>query len=89
MAKGETVRIDLVTAGGPRTFRLEFASDAAGSAPLVTVLLDGRVAWEKYGDTGIAEFSGTLIPGPAILEITAVSEPIGLIRLSSAGSEPR
>lgn len=86
VAKGETVRIDLVTAGGPRTFRLEFDPDAAGSAPLVTVLLGGRVAWEKYGDTGVAEFSGTLVPGPATLEITAVSEPIALIRLSSPGS---
>jgi hypothetical protein len=82
VAKGETAKIDLVTPGGPRTFRLVFAPASGGGAgPLVTVLLDGRVAWEKYGDTGTAEFTGTLTPGRASLEITAVGGPIGLIRL--------
>lgn len=86
LAKGETVKIDLVTAGGTRTFRLEFAPAAPGASPLVTVLLNGRVVWEKNGDTGSAEFTGTLGPGPASLEITAVSDAVVLVRLSSSGS---
>ena len=82
VAKGETVKIDLVTTGGPRTFRLAFTPDSGGGpGPLVTIVLDGRVAWERNGDTGIAEFTGTLGQGPSALEITAVSGPFSLARL--------
>jgi tetratricopeptide (TPR) repeat protein len=90
VAKGETVKIDLVTTGGAGAFRLAFGPAAAGGpVPLVTVLLDGRVAWEKYGDTGMAEFAGTLGPGRASLEITAVSGPIDLAHLSIVVRGPR
>jgi hypothetical protein len=48
----------------------------------VAVFLDGRVVLDKNGDTGFAEFSGTFIPGPASLEITAVSDAISLGRIT-------
>ncbi|MGZ5513709.1 MAG: tetratricopeptide repeat protein [Candidatus Aminicenantales bacterium] len=89
IGKGETVKIDLVTSGGPRTIRLEFSPAAAGGRPLVSVFLNGRVAWEKYGDTGSAEFTGTLGAGPASLEISAVSEPVVLGRIVLAGAATR
>ncbi|HMA53246.1 MAG TPA: tetratricopeptide repeat protein, partial [Acidobacteriota bacterium] len=79
--KGETVKVSLVTAGGPRTIRLEFSPAASGGRPLVSIFLDGRIAWEKYGDTGFAEFTGTLRPGPSSLEIAAVSEAVALGRI--------
>ena len=85
VAKGETVKVDLVTTGGPRTFALAFEpASGGGPVPLVTVVIDGRVAWERNGDTGLAEFAGTLGSGPSALEITAVSGPISLTRLSLA-----
>lgn len=79
--KGETVKIDLVTEGGPRTIRLELAPAVPGGRPLVSVFLDGRIVWEKYGDTGLAEFNGTLGSGPASLEISAVNEAVSLRRV--------
>jgi tetratricopeptide (TPR) repeat protein len=90
IAKGETARFDLVTTGGPRTFRLVFTPARDGrTGPLVTVLLNGRVVWERNGDTGIAQFTGTLSPGPASLEIAAVSGPVGLVRLEMSSSAAR
>ncbi len=89
VAKGQTTRIDLVTTGGPRAFRLEFTPSEPGELPLISVSLDGRVVWEKYGDTGIAEFAGTLGRGPARLEISAISAPVNLGRLSIAPAEAR
>lgn len=89
VAKGQTIRLDLVTTGGPKAFRLEFTPSEPGALPLISVLLDGRVVWEKYGDTGIAEFAGTLSQGPARLEIMAVSAPVSLGRLSFAPAEAR
>lgn len=83
--KGETVKVGLFTAGGPRTVRLDFAPAAAGGRPLVSVFLDGRVVWEKYGDTGLAAFTATLGPGPASLEIAAVSDAIRLGSVTLAG----
>lgn len=88
VAKGQTARIDLVTTGGPRAFRLDFGPSEPGTVPLVSIFLDGRVVWEKYGDTGIAEFTGTVKEGPARLEITAVNSPVGLIRLEMAEEGP-
>lgn len=88
VAKGQTVTIDLASTGGTRAFRLEFAPSGPETNPLVSVFLNGRVAWEKYGDTGLAEFTGTLRPGAARLEITAVSAPVSLGRLSMAPAEP-
>jgi tetratricopeptide (TPR) repeat protein len=89
VAKGETAAIELVTTGGPRTLRLAFApASAGGPETLVTVLLDGRVVWEKTGDTGTAEFSATLPRGRSSLEVAAVSGPIGLTRLSLAVPAP-
>jgi len=82
LAKGQTTRVDLLTTGGPRAFRLEFTSWGPETSPLVSIFLDGRVVWEKYGDTGLAEFAGTLSQGRARLEIQAVSAPIDLGRLS-------
>ena len=80
--KGETFKIDLVTAGGTKKLRLDFAPIKPGGRPVVAVFLDGRVVLEKNGDTGFAEFSGTFIPGPASLEITAVSDAISLGRIT-------
>ena len=81
LGKGETVKVDLVTAGGPRTIRIVFAPAAPPGRPLVSVFLDGRIVWEKYGDTGLAEFTGTLGVGPASLEISAVNEAVSLGRV--------
>ncbi len=81
LGKGETVKVDLVTAGGPRTIRLVFAPASPPGRPLVSVFLDGRIVWEKYGDTGLAEFTGTLGVGPASLEISAVNEAVSLGRV--------
>jgi len=81
LAKGQTARVDLQTRGGPRAFRLEFTPSGPEAAPLVSVFLDGRVVWEKYGDTGLAEFTGNLGQGRARLEIQAVSAPVSLGRL--------
>lgn len=82
LAKGQTTRIDLVTRGGPMSFRLELAPSEAGTSPLVSVFLDDRVVWEKYGDTGIAEFAGTPGHGRARLEVQAVSASVNLAGLS-------
>jgi tetratricopeptide (TPR) repeat protein len=82
LAKGQLTRVDLLTTGGPRAFRLEFTPSEPGTSPLVSVFLDGRAVWEEYGDTGLAEFMGTLGQGRARLEIQAVSAPVNLGRLS-------
>ncbi len=87
LAKGQTTRIDLVTEGGPRAFRLEFAPSGPETSPLVSVFLDGRVVWENYGDTGLAEFTFILNRGRARLEIQAVSAPVSLGRLSIGSPE--
>ncbi|HSQ79155.1 MAG TPA: hypothetical protein VLN41_01040 [Candidatus Bathyarchaeia archaeon] len=88
VSKGQTVRFDLVMTGGPKAFRLEFGPSEAGEIPLVSVFLDGRVVWEKYGDTGFAEFTGTVKQGEARLEIAAVNAPVVLARLKTAAPEP-
>ncbi len=82
VGKGESFKIDLVSAGGARTFLLEFAPASAGGHPLVAIFLDGRVVWEGNGDTGSASFPAILGPGPASLEITAVSDAVNLGRLT-------
>ena len=87
--KGGSFKLDLVTAGGRRTFRLEFGPEAASPGALVSVFLDGRVVWEGNGDTGFAQFSATLAPGPATLEVAAVGGQAGLARLSNSAADPR
>jgi tetratricopeptide (TPR) repeat protein len=90
--KGETFAVELVTAGGPRTFRLDFAPAPPGGPPLVGIYFDGRIVWEENGDTGSAEFSASLQPGRSILEIAAVDRDISLVRLrleTPAAAGPR
>jgi tetratricopeptide (TPR) repeat protein len=82
-------KLDLVTSGGPRTLRLEFAPSPEGGHPLVSIFLDGRVVWEGNGDTGSAEFPATLTPGPATLEITALGGAVSLHRITQAAAAPR
>lgn len=82
VGKGESFKIDLVSAGGARTFLLEFSPASPGGHPLIAVFLDGRVIWEGNGDTGSASFPAILGPGPASLEITAVSDAVNLGRIT-------
>jgi hypothetical protein len=87
--KGGSFKMDLITGGGRRTIRLEFAPADPSSRALVSVFLNGRVAWEGNGDTGFAEFSATLSPGPSTLEAAAVSAAVGLTRLTISAPGPR
>ena len=81
LRKGETFAVELVTAGGPRTVRLDFAPAQPGGRPLVGIYLNGRVVWEQNGDTGSDEFPASLQPGRSTLEITAVDRDVSLVRL--------
>lgn len=85
VAKGSSETISLVTVGGPRTVRVEVSQATPERPPLVTVLADGRVAWEGIGDTGSIEFTADPGPGGLALEIFAVSGPVRLERLTLAG----
>ena len=87
--KGESFAIELTTAGGNRTLRLDFAPVPPGGRPLVAVYFDGRVAWEENGDTGSAVFPASLKPGRSTLEIGAVSSDISLVRLRMETPEVR
>jgi len=80
--KGGAFKIDLVTGGGRRTVRLEFAPAGPAGRALVSVFLDGRVVWEGYGDAGFAEFAADLAPGSSTLETASVSDTISLVRLT-------
>ncbi len=82
LRKGESFEQVLITDGRPRTIRLEFAPDAGGGRPLVAVFFDGRVVWEGYGNTGSVGFSAAPRPGRNSLEITAISDAVGLVRIS-------
>jgi len=84
LRKGESVTVDLVSDGRPRSVRLDFAPASAGGRPVLSVFLNGRVVWEEIGDTGTARFSLNLRPGRNILEMGAVSEGVTLISLSFA-----
>ena len=82
--RARSFKIDLITDG--RAARRSVWNSprlTPGGRPLVTVFLDGRVVWERNGDTGFAEFSATLRPGPASLEITAVSDAVTLGRITN------
>ena len=81
-------KLDLVTSGGPRTLRLEFAPSPEGGHPLVSIFLDGRIVWEGNGDTGLAEFPATLGPGRVPLEITVLSGAVTLSRIGLAPIPP-
>jgi tetratricopeptide (TPR) repeat protein len=81
LRRGETFAVELVTAGGPRTVRLDFAPVQPGGRPLVGICLDGRIVWEQNGDTGSDEFPASLQPGRSALEITAVDRDVSLVRL--------
>lgn len=78
LRKGESLEEVLVSDGRPRTIRLEFVPSAGGGRALVTVIFNGRVAWEGYADTGPAEFPASPRPGKNSLEVKAVSDSIGL-----------
>jgi tetratricopeptide (TPR) repeat protein len=82
LRKGESFEEVLVTDGRPRRISLEFAPPAAGSRPLVTVCFNGRVVWEGAAGAGSASFPVSPRPGRNSLEITAVSEPVALARIS-------
>ncbi len=82
LAKGGTFAVEYVADGRPGTLRLEFRPDPAGSAPLVAVFLNGRVAWEENGDTGTAVFRAALGAGRNSVVIEAVGGPIILVSLS-------
>ncbi len=84
VGKGESFTVDLVADGRPRTLRLAFESDPPGGAPLVSIVMNGRVVWEKNGDTGLAEFGVSPRPGRNTLEITAVG---GAVRLGTLNQE--
>jgi hypothetical protein len=88
LAKGGSFETSLVTAGGPKAISLEFVPAPAESRSLVSVFIDGRIAWEGNGDTGPARFRATLRQGRAALVITAVSGTVGLSRLLLADSQP-
>ncbi len=82
LRKGEAFKQVLITDGRPRTVRVEFAPATAGARPLVAVFFDGRVVWEGYGDTGSAGFLAAPRTGPNSLEISAVNDDVGLVRIS-------
>jgi tetratricopeptide (TPR) repeat protein len=87
LAKGKTYAVAIVSDGLPATFRLDFRAEPPGSAPLVAVFLNGRVVWEKMGDTGFSVIPAALRAGRNFLEIEAVGGPLTLIavtRLSSS-----
>jgi hypothetical protein len=88
LAKGGSFETSLVTAGGPKAISLEFVPAPAESRSLVSVFIDGRIAWEGNGDTGPARFRATLRQGRAALVITAVSGTVGLSRLLLADPQP-
>lgn len=88
LAKGGSFETSLVTAGGPKAISLEFVPAPAESRSLVSVFIDGRIAWEGNGDTGPVRFRATLRQGRAALVITAVSGTVGLSRLLLADSQP-
>jgi hypothetical protein len=88
LAKGGSFETSLVTAGGPKAISLEFVPAPAESRSLVSVFIDGRIAWEGNGDTGPARFGATLRQGRAALVITAVSGTVGLSRLLLADPQP-
>jgi tetratricopeptide (TPR) repeat protein len=80
--KGESFKVELVSDGRPRTLRLDFAPEVPGTGPLVSIVMNGRVVWEKNGDTGQAEFQISPRPGGNTLEITAVGGAIRLAGIS-------
>ncbi|HDT13031.1 MAG TPA: hypothetical protein ENO03_01615 [Candidatus Aminicenantes bacterium] len=76
--KGESLQVDLVTDGRPRTLRLGFTPAIAGGHPLVSIFVNGRVVWEDIGDTGSGAFPVSPLIGVNSLEITAVGGAIEL-----------
>ncbi|MCX6573632.1 MAG: hypothetical protein NTX99_06535 [Candidatus Aminicenantes bacterium] len=88
VAKGGSFESTFLRAGGPLKVRLELAPATPGRPPLVTILVDGRVAWEGMGDTGSIELA--VGPGPVrfSLEIAAVSDAVRLDRITLAGGDP-
>ena len=88
VAKGGSFGSTFLRAGGPLKVRLELAPATPGRPPLVTILVDGRVAWEGIGDTGSIELA--VSPGPVrfSLEIFAVSDAVRLDRITLAGGDP-
>ncbi len=88
VAKGGSFASTFLRAGGPLKVRLELAPATPGRPPLVTILVDGRVAWEGIGDTGSIELA--VSPGPVrfSLEIAAVSDAVRLDRITLAGGDP-
>jgi len=88
VAKGESFGSSFLRAGGPLKVRLELAPATPGRPPLVTILVDGHVAWEGIGDTGSIEIA--VGPGPVrlSLEVAAVSDAVRLDRITLAGGDP-
>ncbi len=82
LAKGETYKVTIVSDGLPANLRLDFRAEPTGSAPLVAVVLNGRVAWEEKGDTGFAVIPARLRAGPNSLEVEAVGGPLTLISVA-------
>jgi tetratricopeptide (TPR) repeat protein len=82
LEKGESFKVDLVTDGRPRTLRLGFTPAVPGGHPLVSIFMNGRVAWENNGDTGSAAFVVSPLTGVNSLEITAVGGAINLVGIT-------
>lgn len=85
LAKGESLAVELLSAGRPETLRIEFVPEAAGGSALLAVFLNGRVVWENYGDAGLVTVPADLKPGRNSVEIEAVG---GAVRLGSIVRTP-
>jgi len=84
VGKGASAAVDFVSDGRPGTVRLEFAPEAAGGRPLLSLFLNGKVIWEDIGDTGSVSIGIRPRAGRNSLEIAAVSESVRLLNISFA-----
>ncbi len=83
--KGIVLPFPVVSNGGRAEIAVTFEPSEGAPRPLISAVLDGRVAWEGYlGPDDRLAFSAELAPGTHALEITPVNRAARLARIGVA-----
>ncbi len=88
LEKGHTYSVSLNCDGQPATFRVDFNAAEEGRSPLLTAVFNDRVVWDGYSAGGSFSFSATPTTGENRLILTAVNEPVTLLKVVRTPPKP-
>jgi len=86
--KGHAYPVALTCEGGSEVFHVELEAGPENRPPLVSAVFNDRVVWEGYAPEGGLSFRAEPRTGGNLLVLSAINEPVTLLRVSRALPPP-